>query len=49
MIVVDQGPFPLSFGLGPFGLVEYPSLIGWYWFLAAYSLPRSPLPRSAAT
>ncbi len=33
MIVVEEGPFPLFFGLGPFGLVKYPNLIGWYWFL----------------
>lgn len=31
--IQDEGPFPLFFGIGPFGDVKYPNLIGWYWFL----------------
>lgn len=29
---VDEGPFPLFFGIGV-TRAEYPGLIGWYWFL----------------
>jgi hypothetical protein len=33
-VIIDEGPFPLFFGIGPFVEVKYPGLIGWYWFLS---------------